>query len=85
MTAAHPPIVRDYPAADILDTERGDVAHLSGRHDAGVDSWGAWYSMCGRVVPSWRKECLSDTEHSRVCASCAGQLARRSRPRRGRA
>jgi hypothetical protein len=70
-------LTRDYKFHDVLDGE-GGVAHLSYGGDY-LMRYGAWYSLCGRVVPSWRMPALGDTDHDKVCASCHRKATRRSR------
>ena len=60
---------RTYNVHDILaNPEGGPVAHLS--YQGPHDDYGHWYSLCGRVVPSYRRWTLEDTDHDRVCAAC---------------
>lgn len=69
------PSLRDYARHDVLESVDGTgVAHLS--HISTVGEYGSWYSLCGRVVPSWRRVSLHDTEHSSVCLTCERKATR---------
>jgi len=69
-------IVRTYERYDLLaNPEGGPVAHLF--HRGATDDYGHWYSLCGRVVPSYRSLSLDDTDHQQVCAMCAQRARRR--------
>lgn len=61
-------IARTYKRFDVLDSCGDGVAHLSYLGD--VDAWGSWYSLCGRVVRSYRRSSLQDSDHESVCKSC---------------
>lgn len=78
MTATKPHHTdRTYPRHDVISSGDGPVAHLSHLHR--LDTFGAWYSLCGRVVEGWRTGNVEDTEHDRVCAACERKATRRAR------
>lgn len=67
-------IVRTYKRFDVLDSVGDGVAHLS--YLGEPHALGSWYSLCGRVVVSYRRESIEDTDHESVCKSCDAKASK---------
>ena len=61
-------MARTYQYRHLIHVTGQNVAHLTS--GGPVDTFGHWYTDCGRVVPGVAADNLRETDAAKVCAQC---------------